>query len=162
MIFTAEDLLAPPNPGMGEDPAWTYPVLLVRRAWPHQKAPFQMPEGLATVSAHAEVNHGRWIVFCPFCAGAQMASAADHRFFCVDCLHELPKKCRGKWLPVIWPKNREDIEVVLLERPGIENRNWFAVSRRLTFGFVEGETIAELRKQNRARGIKPGLTVVKR
>jgi hypothetical protein len=78
-------------------------------------------------------NHGRWIVDCPFCLGAQLASPTDRRFLCADCGNV---NISGKWLRVVWPANPEAIEAVLLARP-LENRNWDS-----------GESIADLRREN--------------
>lgn len=69
----------------------------------------------------AEINHGRWIVRCPYCSGAELADTADPRFFCLSCLNE---EAGGKWLPVQFPANREELEKALLERKQVETRSW--------------------------------------
>lgn len=127
------------------------PDALVARAWPHHLASFAPPEGFAPRTvAHAEVNHGRWIVRCPFsrennydppCDGAQLASEAHKRFFCVDCLHGEERSARGRWLRVVWPEDatRREIERLLLERRYVENRSW-----------KPSETPDDLRSENSA------------
>lgn len=120
-LVTAELSIVP-------EPGHTIPESIVMRSWPHVRVPFRMPEGIArSTSVVVAVNHGRWIVHCPFCPGAQLASEADHRFFCTDCLHvDGPREARGKWLEVRWP-NMEILETataVLAERPADANRNF--------------------------------------
>jgi hypothetical protein len=54
-------------------------------------------------------NHGRWVVDCP-CGSAQVACRTDHRFFCVECRNSW---AGGRWAPVVWPKQLDDIEGLL-------------------------------------------------
>lgn len=133
IIRTAEDVRTAP-PGAASTRAAEWEVV---QQWP-RGVPFVMPSGLAAKPAlAARVNHGQWIVDCPFCPSASMACATDHRFFCVNCLNA---GAGGKWLAVIWPKNRDAIEAVLLERPNPHTRNWSMV-----------ETLQDLRAENAAR-----------
>ena len=74
-----------------------------------------------SVVAHASVNYGRWLVRCPWCKSAQYASTEDQRFFCVECANAV---VGGRWVRVVWPENRAEIEAVLCRRPARENRNW--------------------------------------
>jgi len=112
---------------------------LVIRAWPaHRAGPYREPgPPWRGVRARAELNHGRWIVSCPYCPGAMPASEADHRTLCLDCLHE-GTSASGRWIPVDWPRDRAAIEAAVAGRPA-ENRNW-----------SPGETAAHLRAENRA------------
>jgi hypothetical protein len=96
-----------------------------------------LPEGSSPRHVLVTVNHGRWIVRCPFCLGAQLASEGDHRFFCVDCQHR-GTPAAGRWLQVVWPEERGAIENTLELRP-VENRNW------------EAESVVELRAETRGR-----------
>lgn len=99
------------------------PEICVALYWP-RGVPFLPPQGLAAgVAARVEVNHGRWIVNCPFCTGAQFASPSDRRFFCIDCLHA-GTDAEGRWVKVIWPREAGGIEEALLARPKPANRNW--------------------------------------
>lgn len=82
---------------------------------------------------YAEVNHGRWIVNCPFCAGAELADPEDRRFFCLSCYNAA---AGGKWLAVTWPAQRKAIEAELLKRPATEHVHW-----------IPGETVAQLRAE---------------
>ena len=98
-------------------PSHTAPERIVAMYWQGDE-----PHGLAkTVEAFAVVNHGRWIVRCPWCSGAQNASREDRRVFCCNCGNAAVK---GQWIPVIWPKNWAAIERVLLDRPDPDTRNW--------------------------------------
>jgi len=83
-------------------------------------------------------NHGRWIVDCPFCPSAQVASFEDHRFFCTDCGN---KAVGGKWLEIEWPSDAQQIDDVLAARLP-ENANWRA-----------HESIAALQAENAAHGL---------
>tara|TARA_Y100000310_G_scaffold268882_1_gene281765 strand:- start:117 stop:500 length:384 start_codon:yes stop_codon:yes gene_type:complete len=78
-----------------------------------------VPQGMADVKPlQARVNHGRWVADCE-CAGAELANE-EGQFMCLSCFNlELGHKYR----PVIFPKNRQSIEVELMRRP-VPNRNW--------------------------------------
>lgn len=69
------------------------------------------------------VDDGRWIVKCPHCGGAQLASPDWRRFLCVDCANVA---FGGRWLAVEWPS--EDLvaagEALLAARPDVATRNW--------------------------------------
>lgn len=93
------------------------------------------PLGGRAVAVAAYANHGRWVVECPDCRGAQLASPSDPRFMCNCCGNVA---AGGAWRPVIWPKNRDAIEEQLAARPP-ENRNW-----------SPGESLAQLRRENEA------------
>lgn len=129
-IFTAEDKHHP-FPGL---PGLTAPERIVLKHWPAATR-LGFPSSTETsVHALAEVNHGRWIVRCPWCATAQNASADDHRFFCTECSNGA---AGGQWITVEWPEDREEIEAALGCRPLPANRNW-----------VPGESVAELWRDN--------------
>lgn len=101
------------------------------------------PAGTApAVQAVAYVNHSRWVVDCPFCNSAQIASPDDRRFVCCDCLNAT---VAGRFVEVVWPAaaERAQIEQLLLARGGVANRNW-----------SPGETAAELRLENAAHGVR--------
>ena len=84
------------------------------------------------------VSHGRWLIPCPWCFSASMASRDDHRFFCVECRN---RPVDGKWLAVKWPESRDEIEGLLVMRPNPKTRNWTT------------ETVAELLAENASRGV---------
>lgn len=90
----------------------------------------------------ARINHGRWIMDCPYCSGAEMVDPDDKRFFCLHCFME---ENLNKPRPVTFPPKpqRLAIERVLLLRPLKINRNWFP-----------GETIAELKQENIDNGLE--------
>lgn len=81
------------------------------------------------------VNHGRWLVSCPFCAGAERADPDDKRFYCLSCGN---KAVGNKWIPVKWPTTRVAIEAELVKRPVENTRNW-----------RPGETVAQLAKETK-------------
>jgi hypothetical protein len=84
----------------------------------------------------AFVNDGRWVVQCDVCFGAQLASKADHRFLCVDCLNA---HIEGAWRPVLWPTNAGEIERALEVRPRRNLQNWTTL-----------QTVEELLERNEA------------
>jgi hypothetical protein len=88
---------------------------------------------LSIIVVPVEANHGRWLINCPFCRGAEPADPNDPRFFCLSCGNV---KALGEWLQVRWPLAKEKIEAVLLARPE-EHQNW-----------KEGETVDDLQAEN--------------
>jgi hypothetical protein len=134
-IFTAEGKHHP-FPGV----PLTAAERIVFGHWPGIANGGGFPSGLdESRVAHAEVNHGRWTVRCPWCSGCQNASEEDHRFFCTECSNGA---AGGKWIAVVWPADREEIELALGQRPHPDNRNW-----------LPGETIADLWLENAAHGV---------
>lgn len=119
----------------------TAPEAVVMRCWPLHRSPYAPPQATARITIPVEVNQGRWIVKCPYCPGAQLASREDPRFFCVDCLHEPEPRARGKWLKIEWPTDVEQIEAALERRPDA-NRNW-----------IPGESGADLLRDNALHGL---------
>ena len=79
----------------------------------------------------AEVNHGRWIVNCPFCNNAEFLF--DEYFYCNQCKNE---GIQGGIYKVEIPKERNRIEELLEKRP-IKNRNWLST-----------ETVEQLEEEN--------------
>ena len=90
------------------------------------------------ISVWGEVNHGRWIVNCPFCDNAEF-EWEDHFFFCSECNN---KQINGQLVTVLIPPYKKAIEVLLEKRP-IKNQNW-----------QYPETIADLAKENKDYGVK--------
>ena len=88
------------------------------------------PEGKALP---AMVNHGRWIVKCPTCNGAELVDPDMPIFFCYSCGNE---SNGGHVYPVSFPQNWREIEAALIDRPPA-NQNW-----------LPGETIEDLRNEN--------------
>lgn len=95
------------------------------------------PKSVAAQSLEVYANHGRWVVDCP-CGSAQLASKDDRRFFCVECRNAW---CQGKWAPVVWPANLDDIEGLLDMRLS-KNANW-----------KPGEDVMTLVAENVAAGL---------
>jgi hypothetical protein len=90
-------------------------------------------------SAYAQVNWGRWVVQCPWCLSATLASREDHRFFCSECGNA---PAGGKWVQVEWPDKWSAIEEHLVKRPTPRTRNW-----------SPGETVDGLVAENIERGV---------
>lgn len=89
----------------------------------------------------AVVNHGRWIVRCPFCTSAELACLSDPRFMCCECGNA---ENLGSWCPVRFPEGIPAIEAALSARPlPLQNME-------------PGETLADLLAENdelRRRGV---------
>lgn len=116
-------------------------ALVAHAYWVRDDVPFFIPADSAvdtSVHAVAVVNHARWVVNCPFCPSAQLASRTDMRFFCVSCLNE---QAGARWVNVVWPANVAAIEAALRPRQ-TENANW-----------APPETVADLIAENQAHGL---------
>ncbi len=87
----------------------------------------------------AEVNVGRWLVRCPFCAGAEMIWEDSLIFMCESCWN---KKVDYKFLKVKLPLKRTQIEKLLELRPNTINKNW-----------LPNDTIKAIEAENLAHGI---------
>lgn len=85
-------------------------------------------------------NHGRWVVECPDCAGAQVACRTDRRFMCNECANIT---IGGHWRPVAWPAEATAIDAELDKRPR-QNQNW-----------LPGESVKQLRSETIAAGVVP-------
>lgn len=79
-----------------------------------------------TINVSPVVNHGRWIVPCPWCFNASVASRQDRRFFCVECRNV---GAAGQWVQVVWPELSEEIEAVLVMRPDPRTRIWLVTEK---------------------------------
>lgn len=108
------------------------------KAWIQARRRGRMPGfETATETLKAFVNHGRWIVQCPNGCGTAICPSTIERYFvCITC--------GTVAYHVEFPKVRDmvAIELVLEARARLETRNWNGT-----------ETIAELRAENRARGV---------
>jgi hypothetical protein len=97
------------------------------------------------VEVAARVSGGMWIADCPTdgCGGAELVNFETPLFFCCECRNAL-------WghqpLRITVPASQtiSDIEAHLTARPVPATRNW-----------LPDETVADLRDENRARGIAP-------
>ena len=88
----------------------------------------------------AEVNHGHWIVRCPWCRGAEEAAPGEPIFYCMSCGNS---GNGGNVAIVDFPTDRILIEKVLLGRVAIENRNW-----------LPSETVVDLLQENITHEVK--------
>lgn len=97
-----------------------------------------------SVKAVARVDHSRWIAECPFegCHGAEYVSTAGQPFFCCEC-----RNAAVAHVPILvdlpGEKVRGQVEAYLVARPVPAARNW-----------RPGETVAQLRDENREHGIR--------
>jgi len=95
----------------------------------------------------ARVNLGRWIADCA-CGGAEIVDPDDRRFFCFSCGNIAND---GKYLPVEFPANHQQIENELLNRAVMRSGDFpLAAPGSLPREWIPGETVAELRDQRKA------------
>lgn len=85
----------------------------------------------------ARIEHSRFIVDCPNCNGAEFMFE-DKLFLCSQCKNS---NVNGKARKVKLPKERGEIEAILVERP-IKNRHW-----------SPGETSEDLIAENLEMGV---------
>lgn len=114
-------------------------VISQRRMLGEDAEPRPEPSGTAVGKATvalARVNHGRWIVDCPFCPSAALVTPDDPRFFCVECGNAA---AHGRWAKVIFPDDVDAIEQTLEPRPAAL-QNW-----------EPGEDVDALRVENDER-----------
>lgn len=80
------------------------------------------PQGRAPAAAplYVRVNHGRWIIDCRQCNGAELASPDDRWFWCRGCFNQADGY---QLLPVVWPEDPAAIARAMRGRP-LEARNW--------------------------------------
>ena len=75
--------------------------------------------GIGTATIRPVVNHGRWLVNCPYCNSASYARE-DRLFFCVDCQNAT---IGGQYVKTPFPKIKKAIERIMEIRP-TRNQNW--------------------------------------
>lgn len=109
-------------------------ILRARGIDPDSIGGHDAPTGTAIV---AVVNHGRWVVPCPWCNGAELGTPGDP-FLCSNCLNGGSRR----YAPVTYPNDAETIESALVVRPVHETRNWRAP-----------ETIEILLNENARHGV---------
>lgn len=92
----------------------------------------------------AEVNHGRWIARCPWCAGAEALWRGQDWFFCCSC-GNYPIK--GVRLHVKYGQPSDLVESALVVREDKRTQNW-----------LPDETVDDLEQENEEHGhpIRPG------
>ena len=105
------------------------------------------PTNAVKGEVQAHVNAGRWLVDCPVpgCYGAVVVSFTERFFVCPNC--GSPEN-GGAWYRVTFPPQQAQIEQELLKRPAQDG--WRAANRNWELG----ETVDDLRQQNRAKGIE--------
>jgi len=63
-------------------------------------------------SVYARVDAGRWLADCPICSRSNYVDPDEPVFYCFGCGNQ----GSGKFVPVIFPEEREEIESLLLAR----------------------------------------------
>lgn len=98
--------------------------------------PADVPVDYSMSPLAPRVNHGHWIVDCPWCGSAEFLNDSS-LFICQNCWNAA---IGHQWLRVEVPENRAEIEAILGKRPNSVNRNWSS-----------SETLAHLRAENKER-----------
>lgn len=106
------------------------------------QAPAQ--DGVTDGEIVAYVNHGRWIAECPDCAGAQLVSELERRFWCLNCGNAA---VNFAWRHVRMPQKRTAIEAELVIRPAAKG------DRAITRNWLPGETVKDLQRENVEHGV---------
>jgi len=86
----------------------------------------------------AYVIRSNWVADCPHCAGTIVVDP-DDLFWCPDCAMQ---NGDGYPLRVIMPKERAEIERLLMRRPNPMTRNWLL-----------NETVQDLSAENEEHGL---------
>ncbi len=104
----------------------------------HPGTPLPPVEIKGNVTAY--IQGGRWVAECPDpdCGGALEVDREDPRFFCPVCT-------TPDWFAVVFPRSADALEAELVKRPVPHTRNW-----------LPHETLADLRAENAAHGVKGG------
>lgn len=105
---------------------------------------------------YASINTGRWIAECE-CGGAEIVEPSDPIFFCFSCGNACVEHAAR---PVIFPENMDELEHLLLKRPGKTNGvnvierafNSVPAFGRLGRDWSVGETVEMLELQNKGLG----------
>lgn len=96
-----------------------------------------------TFVSRVYMNHGRWVVDCPFCNSSGVASENDERFLCGDCLN---MEIGGAYILAPFPKDCEAVEAHMLLRPR-NRRNWNPDTETLKNLQQETEALLPLEKE---------------
>lgn len=115
---------------------------------------------LLAARARAYVYAGDWVADCPRACGS-----VEHCFARTNPrdpgsprLLQLPEfRCSycGMTAPIDWPDHMAEIMAVLMLRPVPHNRNWYPADHdvALRFRIPHGQTVDDLREENRAHGV---------
>lgn len=96
----------------------------IRFSWPYQAQGLNRLQFIPnvtddTLAVHPRIDYDRWIVDCPYCPGAEMAT---DKFFCISCLNRGiyvggPPEYIGditpvgnRWIRVEWPEKSERMQ----------------------------------------------------
>lgn len=116
-----------------------------------ETAPEHQQAGQKAGRTSAYLNAGRWICDCsdwPDCDGAieYIPPAGTDLHRCNVC---------GRWARIDWPVSLAEIQNLMELRP-VPNRNWYPAGhpRGVADELETGQTLEDLRKENRNHGIE--------
>ena len=96
------------------------------------------PLGIAETPVCARVDAGRWIAECDGCGTASWVTPTDPRLWCTECENA---RLMGRWVPVLFPPDREEGERILSVRLP-KDQFWFP-DRETTIDLM-GENVGQL------------------
>jgi len=115
----------------------------------------------------ARIWQGQWIADCDECNNAMFVDPDEPIFYCVGCTN---RRNSHKPRPVTFPEQREEIERLILARPvddvaGLTDLERAGLAKATIFievdgqqkplvrSWMPGETVQDLKKQNKAGGV---------
>jgi len=98
----------------------------------------------------ARINRSKWIVECS-CASAIIIDLSFPYFMCCECGN---LENEGKWLRIVLPEDREEIEAVLLKRTHGANFSLHHPDFGANRNWSPGETLLSLKKENFDHGLE--------
>ena len=127
--------------------------------------PFKDVEPIGTVDAL--IDFGRWSARCPTCNGSEYVDPIEPIFYCMSCGN---RETDGAPIKVVFPKNRDKIEKLVMKRPVNDSVGRNKIERALNaeplrFAIVgdkplplsrswtPNESVKDLEKQNKLGGI---------
>lgn len=115
----------------------------------------KLGSAVAEPVTHAYVDLGRWVARCPFCPSAQVVHPDDPRFLCGGADGCANHPVAGAYVPVVFPpaRTRAAVERELVKRINLRDRNFYPAGAARQHGRGAGETVADLRRENKERGL---------
>ncbi len=110
------------------------------------------PDRTSAKTLTARIDNGRWLIDCPNCNSALMASRVFSIFICAEC--GSPEN-GGLWYTVRYPEERKEIERLLLLRPATTKGGFTKAGIPLggfRFYAETEQTVDELRAENKELG----------
>jgi len=89
-------------------------------SWAARSGHNYIDDRVAGIPVYARIDWGRWIADCE-CGGAEYVDHEEPLFFCMSCGNS---GTSGRARKVIFPKNREAIEIETMKHPEGGHQSW--------------------------------------